>query len=547
VQELVKLHGGEIWVVSEIGKGSTFCASIPFGVAHLPPRSVVAAPSMLTPAVRTQAYVGEAPNWSFEATVLADGVTHLAAEDLHLTTIVGAQQQLILIVDDNADMRHYIHRLLRSSGFQVKTAEDGEAGLEVARRFKPDLIISDVMMPKLDGFELVARLRQDPRLQEIPVLLLSARAAKRKSCRVFASGADDYLIKPFSARELLARVEGNLLLAKARGETARLLKEEAKSLELLHRASVAIAAELDLERVVQLATDAATEIAGGAFGSFFYQQVDDGSDNKAMRSETFSKRPMPRDPILLAPTFGGETIVRSADIAEDPRFGFRRPADRGRQIRSYLAAAVISRSGDIIGGLCVGHAETAVFNERSERLVASIANLAAIAIDKARLYQEAQHEIEERKRTEAALRESELTLEIKVAERTAQLLAANDHLLAEAAERERAEQALRHAQKLEGIGHLTGGVAHDFNNLLTVIIGNLEVLQRHLQDAAPDIARLARSTDNAIRGAKRAETLTQRLLAFARQQPLDPKPVDVGRLVSGMSDLLHRTIGDRLP
>jgi PAS domain S-box-containing protein len=113
-------------------------------------------------------------------------------------------------------------------------------------------------------------------------------------------------------------------------------------------------------------------------------------------------------------------------------------------------------------------------------------------------------------------------------------------------ERRAAEERLLQAQKMEGIGQLTGGVAHDFNNLLTVIIGNLEALQRHLGENSLDSGRLRRSADNAMRGARRAESLTQRLLAFSRQQPLDPKPVDVGRLVTGMSDLLRRTLGEHI-
>jgi CheY-like chemotaxis protein len=99
---------------------------------------------------------------------------------------------------------------------------------------------------------------------------------------------------------------------------------------------------------------------------------------------------------------------------------------------------------------------------------------------------------------------------------------------------------------MESIGQLTGGVAHDFNNLLTVIIGNLESLQRNLRDDRIDISRLQRAADNAMRGARRAESLTHRLLAFSRQQPLDPTAVDVGRMVSGMSDLLRRTLGEQI-
>ena len=93
---------------------------------------------------------------------------------------------------------------------------------------------------------------------------------------------------------------------------------------------------------------------------------------------------------------------------------------------------------------------------------------------------------------------------------------------------------------------MTGGVAHDFNNLLTIIMGNLETLQRGSQIRQTESGRLARSADNALRGAQRAAALTQRLLAFSRRQPLDPKPVDVSRLVSGMSDLLRRTIGEQI-
>jgi signal transduction histidine kinase/DNA-binding response OmpR family regulator len=557
VQELVKLHGGQVRVDSEVGRGSAFTVRIPFGTGHLPPERIGGARSLASTGLRAQAYVDEAMTWLSPDAAPGETPPTPSAEDLAAPVPVpGAERSLVLLADDNGDMRHYLKRLLRSAGYRVETAANGEEALAAIRAAKPDLILSDVMMPKLDGFGLLQEIRGDPQLRDIPVLLLSARAGDEAKVEGIRSGADDYLTKPFSARELLARVDVNLRLAAIRHESARVLEEQARTQERLNAVGTAIAAELDLERAVQIVTDAATELSGAAFGSFFYNVVADDGESYTLYTlsgaprEAFSRFPMPRNTAVFGPTFRGEGMVRSDDITRDPRYGRSAPykgmPEGHLPVCSYLAAPVVSQSGEVLGGLFFGHPEPGRFDERAERLIAGIATQAAIAIDKARLYRAAQIEIERRTRSEAALRESEQLLEAKVAERTAELTMANERLRTEAAERERAEGALRQAQKMEGIGQLTGGVAHDFNNLLTVIIGNLETVQRHLRQPQQSAPALERAADQAMRGAQRAASLTQRLLAFSRQQPLDPKPTDANRLIAGMSDLLRRALGEQI-
>jgi signal transduction histidine kinase/ActR/RegA family two-component response regulator len=151
--------------------------------------------------------------------------------------------------------------------------------------------------------------------------------------------------------------------------------------------------------------------------------------------------------------------------------------------------------------------------------------------------------VERLRETRRRERELLVSLERRVAERTRQLTEANEQLRQEIIEREKAETVARQGQKMQLIGQLAGGVAHDFNNLLTVIIGNIEAAQRRLTERDPEVA--ARITQ-ALRGAERAATLTQRLLAFARQQPLAPTAVDVNRLIATMSDLIRRTLGAQI-
>ncbi len=356
VNELVRLHGGSIAVESRVDVGTTISVRIPFGSAHLPPDRVSETAARTLPeGTAAAAFVEEALRW-----LPGDGETADAAtlETPSLLTSLGVDaiadgpvRRRILLADDNADMREYVVRLLQP-GYEVEAVADGQAALLAARANPPDLILSDVMMPRLDGFGMLAALRADPALRDLPVMLVSARAGEEARVEGLDAGADDYLVKPFSARELLARVRSNLELARLR----------------------------------QQARDA-------------LQQVNE-------------------------------------------------------------------------------------------------------------------------------------TLEQRVAE--------------EMVRRTRAEESLRQAQKMEAIGHLTGGVAHDFNNLLTVIGGGVETLQRILATVplGGDEPRITRALAMIAQGADRAATLTHRLLAFARRQTLDPRPLDPNKLVAGMSELLRRSLGE---
>ncbi|TXC87922.1 response regulator [Paraburkholderia azotifigens] len=428
VNELVRLQDGAIHVESEPGVGTRFTVVLPPTAALDPVTSDAARATM---SANAQSYADAARRWLPDALTAADADDASALPGTGDTpgALDGEATGKLLVVDDNADLRDYMRRILTAAGHQVQIAADGDEALAAARAWQPDLIVSDVMMPKLDGFGLLRALRADDDLRETPVLLLSARAGEEAKVDGLESGADDYLIKPFAARELLARVAGNLQLARLRRETGNRLREESRTLEILNRVGTVVAAELDLNRAVQVVVDAATELTGAAFGSFFYNVQDDKGGSymlytlSGVPKDTFAKFPMPRNTAVFAPTFMGEGIVRSDDITKDPRYG-RNPPHRGMpeghlQVRSYLAAPVVSRTGEVLGGLFFGHPAPGVFTTRSERFVEGIAAQAATAIDNARLYQAAQREIAERTKVEGALRELNETLEGRVIEAVA--------------------------------------------------------------------------------------------------------------------------------
>lgn len=312
-----------------------------------------------------------------------------------------------------------------------------------------------------------------------------------------------------------------------------------RHLQIMNDTGAAVAAELDLDRIVQIVTDAGVELSDAQFGAFFHNVVDDDGRSYMLYAlsgaprSAFENYPMPRATAVFEPTFTGTGVVRSDDIQADPRYGKNTPY-RGMPkghlpVRSYLAVPVVSRSGEVLGGLFFGHEQPGMFRAEHETALLGIAGHAATAIDNARLFASSRREIEERRRAEEALQLLNATLEQRVLE--------------EVAQRAKAEEHLRQAQKMEAVGQLTGGIAHDFNNMLAVVIGGLNLAERKLAKGETDIQRFIEA---AVVGAQRAAELTKRLLAFSRQQPLAPKRLNPNRLVGGMSDLLSRTLGETI-
>lgn len=354
-KELVELQGGSISAVSIEGRGTTFRVTLPLGSTHVPAELMRRDDDPRTTAVIPEAFVAEALRW------LASDATHTgeARGRTPDTPPAAHARARIIIADDNADMRDYMLRLL-GERHDCMVVADGEAALEAMREQRPDLVLTDIMMPRLDGFGLLKTIRGDAQLRDLPVIVISARAGEESSVEGLAAGADDYLVKPFSSRELTARVDGALALSRVRNEMRDALRRDAQSLEVL------------------------------------------------------------------------------------------------------------------------------------------------------------------------------------VAERTAELEAANSALRSEAQEREKIEQVLRQSQKMDAVGKLTGGIAHDFNNLLQVIGGNLQLLTKDVAGSERAEQRLR----NALAGVSRGSKLASQLLAFGRRQPLAPQVVNLGRFIRGLDDLLRRALGD---
>ncbi|MGH8905705.1 MAG: SpoIIE family protein phosphatase [Egibacteraceae bacterium] len=378
VRELVELHKGTVEVRTAVGKGSSFSVRVPLGTAHLPQDRLASPPQGA--GLLTEPYVEDATRWLS------------GAEEFEATR--GEQDRgRILLVDDNADMRCYVTRLL-SRHWEVEAVGDGLAALAAARRQAPDLVLTDVLMPGLDGLRLLRSLREDPATSRVPVVMVSARAGEEAAIEGLDAGADDYLVKPFSARELVARVRVNLEMARTRELAALRAAEHARVLSGLAAAAAVLTSAATLDDVLRAVTAQARELVGAHQARTSMTSGQDWA--QAITHVSLSERydayrdydELPDGSGIYAGVCRHNRPERmtQAELEAHPDWhGFGQSADRHPPMRGWLAAPLVSRDGENLGLVQLSDKYEGEFTDQDLAILTQLAAIASVRIERARV------------------------------------------------------------------------------------------------------------------------------------------------------------------
>jgi signal transduction histidine kinase/DNA-binding response OmpR family regulator len=417
VQELVRLHGGSIRVASSVedGRGgeehgTTFTVSIPTGSAHLPAERIHATRTLVSTAMGPAPFASEALRWLPGAPPAAEPL-HAGQDDgaRNLGVFGEDRAARVLVADDNADMRDYFARLL-ARHWTVEVVADGQTALSWARQHPPDLVLADVMMPGLDGFGLLRELRANPDLMKTPVVLVSARAGEESRVEGMRAGADDYLIKPFSARELVTRVGAHLALARQRRHVEETLRKSEERQAFLLKLSDTLRPLAEAKAIKDAATRLLVDHLAVSQSSYSETDGDIGVvHNESVNDPTASIAGRYR----LSDFAAGMAILRAGrDLVIPDVLAFVAfPAEeRARwaalNIRANISLPLI-KEGKLIATLSVRQTTPRAWAEEEVTLVRETAERTWAAVERAR--------------AEAAIRESEGELRAAVEERDALL------------------------------------------------------------------------------------------------------------------------------
>jgi signal transduction histidine kinase/DNA-binding response OmpR family regulator len=525
VHELAHAHGGTVTVDSRESHGSTFTVVVKTGTGHLPAERLGAPSAQTSAATLATAYVGEASHWISEMTGPSaqhppSGETTSSSNLPEPTATTAGVRSRILWADDNADMRDYVGRLL-AERYEVTAVPDGVAALESALLAPPDLVLTDVMMPGLDGFGLLRELRANERTQTIPVILLSARAGEESAVEGLQAGADDYLVKPFSARELLTRVQTHLDLSKLRREwaatlelqvherTAELkqaeqkLREQLHRLNLLHHIARATGERQDLRSIFQVVIRALEDEMPVDFGCVcLYDPIDEVLTvaSVGVRSRALATELAMTEQARIDIDENGLSLCASGQLVYEPdiggiKFPFPQRLARGG-LRSLVAVPLLVER-KTLGIFIVAREQPASFSSGECEFLSQLSEHVALAAHQAQLHATLQDAYDDLRRT---------------------------------------QQAALQQERLRALGQMASGIAHDINNAISPV----SLYTDSLLESEPNLtARTRRYLEIVKRVVNDVTATISRMREFYRERTpqVTLAPVDLNQVVQDVAEL----------